>query len=409
MRIVQLTAENVKRLVAVDITPDENVQIISGKNAQGKTSVLDAIWLALGGRAASTETTRPIRDGSDSATVNLDLGDITVTRAWKGEKSTLTVASKDGAKFGSPQALLDSLVGRLSFDPLAFTRLSARDQVKALTDVVTIDVDLDEIASERAQVFESRTIVGREVKRLEGHVAALPSVDVDTPDEEVSVIAVQQELEKALAIHSEAVTCDQRAETLMRDIERYQQEIARLTAQMGEASAELESVTARRAAIVDLPDTDAIRERLASIDSTNAAVRRKHQREAAERDLEQAKRQQDDLTAQLVELDKMRDEALAAAAFPVEGLSFDEEGVTFQGVPFSQASSAEQIRVSLGIAMALNPKLRVLRLLDGSLLDQDSMDIIRQMAVDNDYQIWIERVSDGSGVGVEIEDGSVKA
>ena len=41
-----------KRLKAVDITPDGTLQIITGRNAQGKTSVLDAIWLALGGGAS---------------------------------------------------------------------------------------------------------------------------------------------------------------------------------------------------------------------------------------------------------------------------------------------------------------------------------------------------------------------
>ena len=61
MRIVRLTASNVKRLKAVDITPDGTLQIITGRNAQGKTSVLDAIWLALGGGAASKDTHREYR------------------------------------------------------------------------------------------------------------------------------------------------------------------------------------------------------------------------------------------------------------------------------------------------------------------------------------------------------------
>ena len=47
MKIVELRAENVKRLKAVEITPDGTLQVIGGRNAQGKSSVLDAIWLAL--------------------------------------------------------------------------------------------------------------------------------------------------------------------------------------------------------------------------------------------------------------------------------------------------------------------------------------------------------------------------
>ena len=42
MKIIELQAENVKRLKAVDITPDGTLQVIGGRNAQGKSSVLDA-------------------------------------------------------------------------------------------------------------------------------------------------------------------------------------------------------------------------------------------------------------------------------------------------------------------------------------------------------------------------------
>ena len=77
-------------------------------------------------------------------------------------------------------------------------------------------------------------------------------------------------------------------------------------------------------------------------------------------------------------------------------VGFTDEGVTYNGVPFSQASSAEQIRVSLAMAMALNPKLRVVRILDGSLLDADSMRQVAEMATAADYQVWVERVADDS-------------
>ena len=59
------------------------------------------------------------------------------------------------------------------------------------------------------------------------------------------------------------------------------------------------------------------------------------------------------------------------------------------------------------MAMALNPKLRVIRILDGSLLDADNLALITEMAAGADFQVWVERVADGSGVGVVIEDGSV--
>ena len=49
MRIVELKTENVKRIQAVEITPQGNVVVIGGKNGAGKSSVLDSIEYALHG------------------------------------------------------------------------------------------------------------------------------------------------------------------------------------------------------------------------------------------------------------------------------------------------------------------------------------------------------------------------
>ncbi|WP_176714317.1 AAA family ATPase, partial [Limosilactobacillus reuteri] len=70
LRVVKLEVERFKRIRAVEITPDPNSSTvtIAGRNAQGKSSVIDAIWAALAGAAAvkGTSTTRPIRDGENS-------------------------------------------------------------------------------------------------------------------------------------------------------------------------------------------------------------------------------------------------------------------------------------------------------------------------------------------------------
>ena len=113
-------------------------------------------------------------------------------------------------------------------------------------------------------------------------------------------------------------------------------------------------------------------------------------------------------TAKIEALDKQKNDAIAAAKFPVAGLSFTDTGVLYNGIPFSQCSSAEKLRVSVAIAMAGNPKLRVIRITDGSLIDSKNMAIIESLAKENDYQIWIEKVDESGSVGVYIEDGQIK-
>ena len=157
-----------------------------------------------------------------------------------------------------------------------------------------------------------------------------------------------------------------------------------------------------------MPDTSKLERQLSGIEATNAAIRANEQakRTVAKRD--ELSAAWDATSEEIDALDRLKADALAAAKLPVDGLGFDDGGVTFNGVPFSQASSAEQIRVSLAMAMALNPQLRVVRILDGSLLDDDSMRQVAEMASAADYQVWIERVSDDSATAVVIEDGTVQ-
>lgn len=396
MKIIRLTAENVKRLKAVEINPNGTVQVITGRNAQGKTSVLDAIWLALGGGTASRGTARPIRDGEDRASVTLDLGDLVVTRTWSGDKTTLAVTSPDGAKYSSPQSVLDALVGRLSFDPLEFTRLSAREQVAALLDLVDLDIDPVALDAERRRLYEARTTVGQQGRAL-GEVAE-PAPDV--PAEELSAVDLIGRIRSAEDRNRSIIDARSQVSSWMDRIADLQQELSR---------AEEALARAERVANADLIDTAALNESLARIEETNRLVRANADLRAKAVERDRFRTQYDELTAQIEDLDARKAEALARARFPVDGLGFDDAGVTYNGVPFSQSSSAEQIRVSLAMAMSLNPKLRVIRILDGSLLDAENLALITEMAAAADYQVWVERVADGSGVGIVIEDGEVSA
>jgi len=395
MKIIKLSAENIKRLRAVEITPDGNIVTVTGKNAAGKTSVLDAIWLALGGGAASRETVRPIRDGEDHASVTLDLGDLTVVRTWTGDKTALTVKSADGAKYPSPQAVLDALVGRLSFDPLEFTRLSTRDQVSALLDLVNLDVDLDALARQRQTAYDDRTEIGRQGKALGEIGKPLPA-----PAEEVSASVLIAQIRDAQSLAASQAAERDAAEVAKAQVDSLRSDLAKWEAVLTER---VTKVKGHQAA----PDVAALETDLLAVEETNRAVR--HNAEIAKA----AARKADllskyaTLTGKITTLDKTKADALAAATFPVPGLGFDDDGVTFEGIPFSQASSAEQIRVSLAMAMSLNPKLRVIRILDGSLLDAENLALIADMATQQDYQVWIERVGDASSVGVVIEDGAV--
>ena len=405
MKIIELQAENVKRLKAVEITPDGTLQIIGGRNAQGKSSVLEAIWLALGGGRAARETVLPIRDGEEKASVRLNLGDLVITRTWTKKGTSLKVENAEGAVFKSPQSMLDGLVGSMSFDPLEFTRLSAKDQREALLGLVDLDVDMDELARQRNEIFAERSEVGRQGKAI-GDV----QVDESLPFEETSAQEIISEIRKAEEVSRHNAEIERHREEAANEIADIEMRIADWSRKLEDARAGYLRVDAEYQALPMPADVSGLEAQLATVEETNAKVRANNAaRKQAERKADM-RRDYEILTKKLAKLDERKAHALASATFPVPGLGFDEHGVTFRGIPFSQASSAEQIRVSVAMAMAMNPKLRVLRIKDGSLLDADTMAALKEQVAENDFQLWIEVVTTSTeGGAVIIDDGQVQA
>lgn len=399
MKVINLQAENFKRLKAVDITPDGNTVVIAGKNAQGKTSVLDAIWAAVGGRDGNRHD-KPIRDGEDTATVRVDLGDMIVTRTWKGDNSTVKVESADGAQYKSPQTLLDSFIGRLSFDPLAFSMQEPKKQLADLLGVVSLPFDPAALEAERKATFDERTTVGRDGKALAARLAALPNPREGVPNEPVSASALIAKIQEAEAHNRDLDGASRKVTTL-------EERVALLEEQLAEAVSDRQQAREEVLSLGGHDDVEPLRQALTDIEATNEAVRQAQEWRRVNEQTADARTEYERLTAELTAIEKRKADGLAAANFPIDGLGFDEHGVTFNGVPFSQASAAEKLRVSLAIAIALNPKMRVLRITDGSLLDSDNLALIEKAAADNDFQVWLEMVSEDGEIGVLIEDGQV--
>ena len=81
-------------------------------------------------------------------------------------------------------------------------------------------------------------------------------------------------------------------------------------------------------------DVDALEARLDAVEETNRAVRRNAQRADAAKRLHEALEEYQAKTDTIAQIDRTKADAIAAATFPVPGLGFDDDGVTYGGVPF---------------------------------------------------------------------------
>jgi hypothetical protein len=402
MRIVELRSENFKRLRAVRIRPAGCVVEVCGRNAQGKSSVLDSIEAALGGARALPA--RPVHSGADEARIILDLGELTVTRKCSADgKSTLVVESKDAGKITRPQDLLDRLAAKIGFDPLAFSRMEPKAQSETLRKLVGLDFTA--LDRKRQLAFDRRTGVNRDHAAEKARLDAMDPA-AGAPAEEEPIASLAAELSKGSAAQRQKTAAETNAANLRRSIGELEQQIFDLNVKLEEAREELKA-TEEEAASVTVPDTSEVEKRLSEANATNAKVRARKAYLEKREEVAKHKASSDELTAQIEAVDAEKRAALEAARFPVAGLSFDESGVTFNGLPLQQASSAEKIKVGLAVSRAMNPELPLCLIRDGSLLDDESMQTVADFAESYGMQVWVERVDSSGKTGIVIEDGEV--
>lgn len=411
LHIVELRAENVKRLKAITIRPDGAMVVIGGRNAQGKTSTLDAIEMALaGGRTIPAE---PVRRGERKGRIVVDLGDIVVERTFSPKGTALTVTGKDGTPVASPQKLLDTLCSKVAFDPLAFARMDPKEQDRVLKDA--IGLDFSDLETARARLFAQRTEKNREIKRLEAQAEAQRPQAGPDDLKAVSVGELTAELERRQALADHASESKRAFEAALAKLREKLDEKKRLEerlAAISDEAHELKNVVERAevrcdtdAAAAEAHPIAEIRDKLRNAEEINRAVRARDAYLALREEEKKTVAEADALTDALQSIDEEKAERLANAKFPIAGLGFDETGPTLNGLPLEQASQAERLRLSVAIGAALNPRVKVMLVRDGSLLDDESMRLIAELAAETDSQLWVERVGDSDPCAIVIEDG----
>ena len=424
IKIVSLTSKNVLRLNTVEITPDPegDLIIIGGDNAQGKTSVLDSIMLALGGRKAKHQEPLKRDKKKGEVTVQLTNG-LIVTRKFTRKTNTLTITNEDGEKFTAPQQILDKFTSSLTFDPLSFLEMDKHKQQQTVKDLAGLDFKL--LDKEKKDWYETRSDEKKQVKVLEGKIEGIVE-HKDVPMIEVNVAELMDELTDAQA-HNEDIkdkhdevsqlksTYKFNAEVVTKNKDQILDliaEIENLKIVNVQLSAEMEKVKAEgKQLAADIPDSILvlpIQTQIATAGETNKKIASNNKLAQHKTEIRKLEGSIEDLSDRIQEIDEKKELQIKEAAFPIEGLGFDEDGITFNKTPFSQSSHAEQLRISLAMGISLNPDLKVILIRSGSRLDKSNLRLVAEMASESGHQVWIERVGDGDECQVIMEDGYVK-
>lgn len=436
VKISSLELENVKRIRAVQIVPTKDgLTVIGGRNGQGKTSVLDAIAWALGGKKMQPDN--PNRDGASTpAKLHVELSNgIVVER--RGKNGTLYVTDTTGKK--GTQKLLNEFLSELALNLPSFLGGTDKERTTALLHTLGIDQQLANLDGQIKALYQRRLLAGQDAKQKRAYASNLPKHD-DAPTEPVSVADLIQQQQAILARNGENQAKRNQVSTLEWTCQSTKQTIAHLGRQVKEAQQQLDEYvrrtqehiaqlqadyaaetdklkqqeadleTAHKTAdeLVDESTTE-IEQSIADIESVNAKVRDNQRREEADAAATKAEESYKDLTASIESLREQRIALLDNAPLPLDGLSVDEDGnLTYNGQTWGDMSGSEQLRVATAIVRATKPECGFV-LVDGlEQLDTQTLAEFAEWAQGEGLQVIGTRVGTDDACSIIIEDGRVE-
>ena len=410
IKINKLELENVKKIKAVALTPSANgLTIIGGNNAQGKTSVLDAICWALGGN--KYKPSNPQNDASViPPNLNITLSNGLVVERT-GKNSTLKVTDPNGNKGG--QQLLDEFIEQLAIDLPKFMESSSKDKANTLLQIIGVGDQLALLEKEEKELYNERLAIGR-IADQKKKFAKEQEYYQDAPKDLVSPSELIQKQQEILAKNGENQRKRENVARIEQDVAFFTQEVNSLKIQLDNKQKQLNESLAdleiAKKDAVDLIDesTEELEQSIANIDEINRKVRANLDKEKAEDEAREYERQYESLTCKITEVRDSKTELLKGAQLPLEGLSVEDGELTYNNQKWDNMSGAERLKVSTAIVRKLNPKCGFVLLDKLECMDMDTLNEFGRWLEQEGLQAIATRVSTGDECSIIIEDGYVK-
>lgn len=414
--IASLELENVKRVRAVELQPNEKgLTVLGGRNGQGKTSVLDAIAYALGGESMRPD--RVTREGSATpAKMRVELSNGIVCER-KGKNSSLTVTDTTGMKGG--QRLLDEFIGEFALNLPKFLNMSDREKADYLLKTLGIADQLAEADRKVAEANAERTEIGRRAKAARKMAEDSPFHE-GVPGETLDVSAL---LDEQMFAHetNQAIEFKRReveakraeSERMAAEVERLARELADATERMAIASSRSETVTGELEGLeadlanMEPADEQAAAEAVREAEAVNEMVR---QNTARVEMLADADRLDGEYRAAGERVAKAKEERLSlldGADLPLDGLAVEEGVLRFNGSAWGDMSGSKQLRVATAIVRKLKPECGFVLVDKLEQFDPQQLAEFGEWASGQGLQVIGTRVAVDDTCTVVIEDGRV--
>ena len=432
MTIKRLELKNFQAIkdFSADFTGD--VYLVKGENEVGKSTILKSIVCLLTG-----ERDAVLRNGEKNGFAKMVIGgdgkEYTVELRFteNDPRGTISIRAKDGMR-STNVSMLRTILNYRNFDAEEFARWSETAEGRRKQIQVVMGLMPPEIAN-RIKVIDAEVLLAKESRKavnanikyketeLQSIKAQLSDGDTETYTEPIDLTVLMQESNKAAEQRAKAENVKMQMTSLESELANIPKERERLAADLERAkkayedakafyNRSIENVAAQETEIKDKigkaeqwlseydaqPKEDAA-EKLAAAQNHNAKCNIVKMFHAKQTEVDAERTKADKLNADLEAYAKERAELVAAAKFPIDGLSFGEDGLTLNDVPFvvGKVSDSQIMEVAAKLVIASNPTVNIFRIGRGESLGAKRLQSIVNLAKENGFQGFIEQVERG--------------
>lgn len=453
MIVKNLEIKNLKNIDDFKADFEGGIYFVRGENEIGKSTLMDIIvTLFTGNRSANL-----LKQGKEKGYAKMHVGDdekgydVEIRFTEKNPMGTISV-EQTGSPFKTNKiSALEEIFQYQDFDAYQFTSWSETaegrrkqvDAVKKLLPEYTIN-RLNNIGSEILRIKEERKEYNIRINLNSNKITQFAFTDdeLNKFSKEISESEIYQKKENLSVLKSNIEKADDKAEELKNDIvnkenefkelknrfnsdlelldnemtelervylenkkrlsekvkstkEKYNSDISILNEEKQNKGKQLEKINKW------LSDNKLDENELKLIESELAKAKEHNEKHhqvklynEISKDLKSDIEKKSEFDYKLESLENEKKEIFMNAEMPVPGLTFDENGLFLNGIPFKTGdiSTSQELEVAVKLIMATNKKTKVFRIGHGNEFGSHKLKSLIDFAIQNGYQGFIEEV-----------------
>lgn len=439
MIIKELTLTNFQVIEKFEANFSGNVYFVTGDNELGKSTILKAIGALLTGNRDDV-----LAKGKEKGFAKMVVGgdgdeyEVELRYTKANPRGVLQIKQKSSGMVSSNVSMLQKVFGYTDYDAVEFSRWSEtaegrRKQIAVVKKLLPAKVlsRIEEIDNSVAELKDRRTDKNRDVKVYDSlckeAAKGMDGIEPGKYKEPIDVTALMEQqrqdaqlIEKAKSVRAAKAQREEQLAQIPARLDEakrvYEETVDNLKKQIEIANRNYEDAVKaieeerddyqmRRDKAENWlkkyeennPEERDMRAQLAEAEEHNRKYKLVLSYKDAKTRLQKAVAESESMTGEIGRLQDERAALVRESKLPIEGLTFTEDGLELNGIPFvpGKVSDSQIMEVAVKLIIASNPTVKVFRIARGESLGQKRLQVILDLAKREGFQGFIESVVRG--------------